>query len=206
LIEVLWILATIPPVAAMIVLGEYSRRLYRARREYEKAKGAVEDIVVSFNRQLKRENERLEIVAYKVEALSSKTEGALNKTEESARRVSALEVGTASDRDGKERMHSRLDEIEHKTRDVLASQEALVTRVCDLEERTKQVQMIPDLKFEGAIPIKREKALAQLTETEVSVLEMLVAEGSKTAPEIKEKLNLSREHTARLMKKLYEEG
>jgi DNA-binding IclR family transcriptional regulator len=37
-------------------------------------------------------------------------------------------------------------------------------------------------------------------------LEMLAAEGAKTAPEIKERVQLSREHTARLMKKLYEEG
>jgi predicted transcriptional regulator len=45
-----------------------------------------------------------------------------------------------------------------------------------------------------------------LTETEVSVLEMLTSEGPKTAPEIKERVKLSREHTARLMKKLYEDG
>jgi DNA-binding MarR family transcriptional regulator len=56
------------------------------------------------------------------------------------------------------------------------------------------------------MPIKREKAMAHLTETEISVLEMLASEGAKTAPEIKERVNLSREHTARLMKKLYEEG
>ncbi len=35
---------------------------------------------------------------------------------------------------------------------------------------------------------------------------MLSKEGPKTAPEIKERVQLSREHTARLMKKLYEEG
>ncbi|MGE5533735.1 MAG: MarR family transcriptional regulator, partial [Bacillota bacterium] len=56
------------------------------------------------------------------------------------------------------------------------------------------------------IPIKRDKALAALTETEIAVLEMLSKEGAKTAPEIKERVHLSREHTARLMKKLYEEG
>ena len=48
--------------------------------------------------------------------------------------------------------------------------------------------------------------MAALTDTEIAVLEMLSKEGAKTAPEIKEKVNLSREHTARLMKKLYEEG
>jgi predicted transcriptional regulator len=35
---------------------------------------------------------------------------------------------------------------------------------------------------------------------------MLSEEGAKTAPEIKERVSLSREHTARLMKKLYEGG
>jgi len=38
------------------------------------------------------------------------------------------------------------------------------------------------------------------------VLEILAAEGRKTAPEIRERVELTREHTARLMKKLYEEG
>ena len=48
--------------------------------------------------------------------------------------------------------------------------------------------------------------MAALTDTEITVLEMLSKEGPKTAPEIKERVQLSREHTARLMKKLYEEG
>ena len=62
------------------------------------------------------------------------------------------------------------------------------------------------MKAEPVIPIKRDKAMAALTDTEIAVLEMLSTEGSKTAPEIKERVQLSREHTARLMKKLYEEG
>ena len=64
---------------------------------------------------------------------------------------------------------------------------------------------LPEIK-EPVIPIKRDKAMAALTDTEIVVLEMLSSEGPKTAPEIKEQVKLSREHTARLMKKLYEEG
>jgi DNA-binding MarR family transcriptional regulator len=69
--------------------------------------------------------------------------------------------------------------------------------------------IIPEVSTQSALPvmpIKRDRALAALTETEVAVLEFLSSEGPKTAPEIKEKVQLSREHTARLMKKLYEEG
>ena len=45
-----------------------------------------------------------------------------------------------------------------------------------------------------------------MTETELKVLEILATEGGKTSPEIKDLIKLAREHTARLMKKLYEEG
>lgn len=44
------------------------------------------------------------------------------------------------------------------------------------------------------------------TETEESVLKTLINEGSKTASQIQTIIGKSREHTARLMKKLYEEG
>jgi hypothetical protein len=44
------------------------------------------------------------------------------------------------------------------------------------------------------------------TPTELQVLTLLVAEGPKSAPEIGQAVGRSREHTARLMKKLYEEG
>jgi DNA-binding MarR family transcriptional regulator len=44
------------------------------------------------------------------------------------------------------------------------------------------------------------------TPTELQVLTMLANEGPKSAPEIGQAVGRSREHTARLMKKLYEEG
>jgi len=75
-----------------------------------------------------------------------------------------------------------------------------------LQGEVQKIYTTPERNVEPVIPIRRDKALAALTETEIAVLEMLTAEGAKTAPEIKERVQLSREHTARLMKKLYEEG
>jgi len=37
----------------------------------------------------------------------------------------------------------------------------------------------PEMKSEPVMPIRRDKALATLTETEIMVLEMLLSEGSK---------------------------
>ena len=186
--------------------AEYYKQLRKAKREYEKARMAVEDIVISFNRQFKQEADRLELVAYKVEAVSSKSEKALQKVEGSDERMLGLEKKVNTVLEDKEKVLMKLDEIDGKARDLVTSQETLAARLSAIEEQAQHPALMQEANIDAVIPIKREKALAPLTETELSVLEMLSLEGSRTAPEIKSKIRLSREHTARLMKKLYEDG
>jgi chromosome segregation ATPase len=185
---------------------EYYRQLQKVRREYEKAREVIGDIVVSFNRQLNQEASKTELVAYKVEALSSKSEKALNKAEETHKRVQSLEEKLSEVLEYREEVSAKISEVDGKVSALSTSLERLNSKFSEIEEQTRQFSMVPEAKIEAVIPIKREKALAPLTETELSVLEMLASEGPKTAPEIKERIKLSREHTARLMKKLYEGG
>jgi CRP-like cAMP-binding protein len=185
---------------------EYYRQLRKAQREYEKAKEVIEDIVLSFNRQLKQESGKAEYLAYKVEALSSRSDNALKKAEEVDGKLPGLEGKISTVLEDREKAANRLEEIDKKVHDVITAQEALSSKISGIEEQARQFSAVPETKIEAVIPIRREKALAPLTETELSALEMLVLEGPKTAPEIKEKIKLSREHTARLMKKLYESG
>ena len=185
---------------------KYYKQLRRAQREYEKAEQVVEDIVLSFNRQIRQEASKLELVAYKVEATSSKSDEALMKAEEVDKKLLSLEGKIGVTLGDREKLLMRLDEVDKKVRDTVVSQEVLTAKISALEEQSRQFSMFPEAKIEAVIPIKREKVLAPLTETELSVLEMLSLEGPKTAPEIKGKIKLSREHTARLMKKLYESG
>jgi predicted HTH transcriptional regulator len=105
---------------------------------------------------------------------------------------------------------SGLSSLELKIKDIEGSQETLKAKISVIEEQVQKILVTPPETTSeppmGVMPIKRDKAMAALTDTEIIVLEMLAKEGSKTAPEIKERVQLSREHTARLMKKLYEEG
>ena len=204
--EVILILVGVLLAVTVGAAIKYYKQLRRVQREYEKAEQVVEDIVLSFNRQIRQEADKLELVAYKVEAVSSKSDKALRKAEEVDKKLLPLEdkIGVTLEDRGKLLM--RLDEVDKKVRDTVVSQEALTAKISTMEEQAQQFSMFPEAKIEAVIPIKREKALAPLTETELSVLEMLSLEGPKTAPEIKGKIKLSREHTARLMKKLYESG
>ena len=206
LTDVLLVLLGILLAVTVSAAIEYYKQLRRVRKEYEKAREAIEDIVLSFNRQFKQEAEKLERVTYKVEVVSSKSDKALSRAEDVGKKLLHLENNTNTVLEDKGKMLARLDDVDKKLCDTVASQEALVAKISVMEEQTRQFSMVPEAKIEGVIPIKRERALAPLTETELSVLEMLSLEGPKTAPEIKGKIKLSREHTARLMKKLYGDG
>jgi predicted transcriptional regulator len=204
--ELTFMLASILLAVTVVSSSLYYRRLRRAQREYELAHTVVGDMVSSFSRQFKREDEKIESVAYKMESLASKVESSLGMGLDISRKVDEVRSRVDSASNVELRVTGRIVDVERKLNDLVASQEGLVARISGLEQHSLQVPNTPDLSLQGVIPIRKEKALSQLTETEVSVLEMLVSEGPKTAPAIKERVNLSREHTARLMKKLYEDG
>jgi predicted transcriptional regulator len=191
---------------AIVAVFEYYRRIRLIQKEYEKARGVVEDIVVSFNRQLRLEAERLGQIAYKVEAVASKSDRATKVVEEALKKVQFLEAKVNMKAEDADKLVTMFGDVNKRLQDIVTSQEKLSARISGLEEQVTRLSVAPEMKVEAVIPIKKEKALASLTETELSVLEMLASEGPKTAPEIKNRINLSREHTARLMKKLYDGG
>jgi DNA-binding MarR family transcriptional regulator len=185
---------------------EYYRRLREARKEYEKAKNAVEDIVLSFNRELKREADRLELVAYKIEGSNAKADASVKRADAIEKKFTPLESQLGAIAENNAAVGSKVAEAEKKIQVLESVQDIIKNKIEGLEEQMQKFTALPEMPVEPVIPIKRDKAMAALTDTEVAVLEMLSAEGAKTAPEIKERVQLSREHTARLMKKLYEKG
>jgi hypothetical protein len=205
-IEVLLTLIGILLAATIGASVEYYRQIRKAKKEYEKAKEAVEDIVLSFNRELQREADKLEIMAYRVESSTSKADAGLKRVESIEKKVAPFESQIKAIAENSADTLARVTKVDEKMRDVEASNETLKAKISGVEEQVQKFFLVPEGKSEPVIPIKRDKAMAALTDTEVAVLEMLSMEGAKTAPEIKDRVHLSREHTARLMKKLYEEG
>jgi archaellum component FlaC len=194
---------------------EYYRQIRKAQKEYEKARDFVEDIVLSFNRELKRETDKLDLITFKVEGNSAKADTSLKKIDNVEKRIKPFEeqidaiTQTISQTVSKNSTSilSGLTNLELKIKDIETTQETLRVKITGFEEQIQKISVAPlESRNDPVIMLKRDKAMAALTDTEIAVLEMLSNEGAKTAPEIKEKVHLSREHTARLMKKLYEEG
>ena len=206
MVDLLLILIGVLLAVTVGASAEYYRQIRKAQREYEKAKGAVEDIVLSFNRELKREADRLEIMAYKVEGSTSKADTGLKRIDNIEKKIVPFESQVNTLSENNTSIIAKLTSVDIKMRDIETSHDIIKTKIAGLEDQVQKFSSAPEVRSEPVIPIRRDKAMAALTDTELAVLEMLSTEGPKTAPEIKERVRLSREHTARLMKKLYEEG
>jgi DNA-binding CsgD family transcriptional regulator len=185
---------------------EYYRIVRRARKEYENAKSALEDVILSFDRQLQHEADKSDATAFKLEATVSKADGNAHRLDSLEKSARAIEPKLDSALRNEAERSANAEGVGRKLEELASSQRTLANRFAGMEENMNRLLAIPEASIQAAIPIRRDKALAQLTETELSVLEILASEGLKTAPQIKDRVKLSREHTARLMKKLYEGG
>ena len=189
----------------ILALLLYYRRIRTLRQEYERARGVVEDIVVGIDSQFRRQKDRVLFVAQKIESASLENKKVVKKIDEYEGRLTDLANLMGDVPQLEERVSGQLKEMRSEVEGIKASQDKVMQKIVDIE-KLKEEAYVPEMKIEAAIPIKREKALAPLTETELMVLETIGREGEKTAPEIREKIGLTREHTARLMKKLYKDG
>jgi len=205
-IEITVLLVVIALAIIIIASTEYYRQIRKAQKEYEKSKNIIEDIVLSFNRELKREATRLELTAYKIDGSLAKSENSIKRVESLEKIIIPMKERLNKFNEKTSKLTSETSIIENRVQNINDSSQVLKKRIEKLEEKMTKLTEIPEIKRETVIPIRREKAMAAITETEIIVLEVLSKEGGKTAPEIKNRINLSREHTARLMKKLYEKG
>jgi len=180
-----------------IIVTIYYKRTREASREFVTAKTVLEDVILSFTRDLRVQQEGMQEVAARSEKSWS----------ESSRLIENL---------GLEVPHIRneLRDSAEIQQEILKKFEVLTKRVDDLAPRGAEalgeVGVFESLGREvgisaggvaPSIPIRREQALAPLTETELKILRLLDVGGDKTAPEIRKVIGLTREHTARLMKK-----
>lgn len=183
-------------VSTVAVLIVYYRRIKSVGEKYEEAKSVVGDVVVSYNTQLQMQEETLEKLSYKVEGIDARSETMMQRIGDIENHETALPSKLADLAGRQESLVKDLATVKSELEKLRNTQESF----------EKQISSAPEARIETAIPIRRERALEPLTETELHVLEFIAAEGQKTAPEIRDMIKLTREHSARLVKKLYEEG
>ena len=206
MVDLILLVAGLLLFVTAIASAAYYKEIRKVQREYEEAKGIIGDVIISFNTDVERERQKLSVVSSKTEMLLSENKRILNKTAGHAGQLSKLATKIEDVSGLEPKLSAQAEEMRKTLADIINSQKHLGQRVTKIEQLRQPVSAVEEAQIKAAIPIKRERALASLTQTELEVLEVLTSEGRKTAPEIKERIKLTREHTARLMKTLYERG
>jgi len=202
----------------LVVTILFYRRISKANDEYEEAKNIVGDITMSFGRRMRRQENGIRSVAERVDILASRDENVLRGMDEHEMQLAKITDKAEKVLQSRSKMMGEVKAIEEKLRQATSTQKTIKQKIEATEERARQkIEQLEKArskrartrakqKIITAISIKSEKALAHLTEYQVKILEILATEGEKTAPEMKKKIGITREHTARLMRRLYDEG
>ena len=196
----------------------FYRRILRANDEYEEAKSVVGDITLNFGGRMRKQENGISSVAERVDMLASRNENVLREMDEHDTQITKITDKAEKVLQSRSKMMAEVEGVEEKIRQVASTQETIKQKITETEERVKrEIEELQKARLERArtrpkrkivtpISIRREKALAPLTECQIEILELLATQGEKTAPEMKKKIGITREHTARLMRRLYDEG
>jgi len=179
----------------------YYFKVRQASKEYMKAKRALDDIVLSFNNELRNDGEKIREITQKnnikiVEALDAVAhiEPKVTDLEDRLKKIEEFTAIISNDHENlKKKVNNSLKQQTEPLK------EAILTSITTGGQESDTLTIPP-------IPLRKEKALASLTGTEIQILELLAHQGEKTAIQIRNDIKLTREHTARLLKKLYTSG
>jgi DNA-binding MarR family transcriptional regulator len=176
----------------VLVVASYIfyQRIKMAQMEYDESRGTVQNITSMFTRQVKRMESDINRVER--EALQAKymANNAISAGQGSG---DATLVGL-----------EKVKELNNRVENIETSIESMRDDLKKLASQSRVISQVQPLN--APIPVEGSNIIQQITETEMDVLKMIVDLGEGTVPEIKDVIGKTREHTARLLKKLYEKG
>ena len=200
--SVLILSATVFMLVTTMFTIRYCGLLKLAQGEYAKAKNIVGEIVLSFKRREDRQNETIEQLAFQVEAAHSFIERLQSHFRGIESQFKDLTSFVKTEPTKDEEIAAHVDLIKKEVETLAENQQKFQYQLAEFEKNAQQIR-----KEEKSLPlVEASKPSTNPTETEQEILQFLMNEGAKTAPEVEERVGKTREHTARLMKKLWQEG
>jgi len=181
------------------VTGLLLRKLDISRMSYREARQLLSAMVGSLSARIQRNEALVTELSDQVQALGANPTRLREETElaDKERLLTYMQDWV----DNVKRFVDKLDMLQKNLKDTEKQFEELRTHVSRLAV-AQQVEATADGTSVGVVT---DGTLTKLTPTERQVLELLIS-GPKAAPEIGRLMTKSREHTARLMKSLFEQG
>lgn len=168
----------------------YYQRIRRAQEEYEGSKDIIRGITVGFTKQIEKITRSLRSI----------------ESDASDARIIASEAMKVS-QEASETVKENEEERRILAEKIGDTEKALSEMKKEMQKLSMRPVVVPArADVDAPIPLKQDAVLDQLTTTELDVLALIEEMGEGSVPQIKERIGKTREHTARLLKKLFERG
>jgi len=196
----------------IFIFLRYYRKLNDVSRAYDEARGTVKSLLSGIKRQMNEQTTEIRSIRDEVAFFQARNDFWKSRKRMDTEKLDSLSSGVETALMAAHKFGNAVISIRQDYDKVSKAQETLTKKVEDLSVKQKTLEEQGQEKTEKPIvgPFSLEKkevrkGLDKLNSTELQVLNMLL-EKSMPAPEIGRSISKTREHTARLMKKLYEEG
>ena len=201
-----------------IVFFLYFRSISEIDAECEKAQNLAGRVSMDYGGKLQIQEKEINIVAEKVEVFSSKRKERLSEVANFEHQISIIHSIAEKGFQSRKNLKLSIEALEKNVEQTGETQKLIGKKLEETEVRLKQrIDAINKsslrntgtvIKQEMMLPIfiKKNRALAHLTDYQIKILKLLASQGEMTAPQMKTKIGITREHTARLMRRLADEG
>ena len=189
----------------------YYKKILEAQGEYLKSRNIVQDITFGFTRQVKRLSGQIVDLENNVQDAYIMASEAMKSSDKTLKLVENLKTEPSDLGDKIVQQQAVIDnhgKLIGRQVEILSSYENEVKK---LRDEVKNLASKPPVRqiireVDAPIPVDESNILAQLTGTEMEVLKLIQSMGLSSVPQIKDKIGKTREHTSRLLKKLFDKG
>jgi hypothetical protein len=179
----------------------YYKKIVYVKKEYDSAKNLVSGIVFTFEKRLEEQKDKIKMVLYDIENLQSSSDKKNEQNNYLELKINNLIKNFTSVYTINEKIINNLLLIKKNINELKITDEKLYKKIDSFKINKDLLQ-----KSLVNLPTNQKTPLIKLNNTETKIINILLSEGAKTAPEIMKKIGNTREHTSRLMKKLWQEG
>lgn len=180
---------------------KYIKTILHVKKEYDNVKSLVSGIVFTFKKRLEEQKDKIETVLYDVEGLQSAIDKKSEQNNYLELKINNLIGNLTSVYTINEKIIKNISLINKKIDELKITDKQLYNKIDSFDNSKGSLH-----KSLFNLSTNQKTSLIKLNNTETKIIRILLSEGAKTAPEIMKEIGNTREHTSRVMKKLWQEG
>ncbi|MFX0138514.1 MAG: helix-turn-helix domain-containing protein [Candidatus Hodarchaeota archaeon] len=185
-------------ILSIIFTYSFYNKLRSATHEYNISKDLVKAVAITAKISIDKQKKKIEEIEYELENIQSQIEQNRVSLEYNQEKIDIVLENIISILKMNKKMSESIMTFNEKINNATISRQNLKKPI---QFMTKEIaknrsHQNPDFQTQQF----------NLTLTEQSIIQVLLDEGPKTAPQIQSNIGKTREHTSRLLKKLWQEG